>query len=243
MSKSIWLEVWGPLGTFAGTCALWHWLFVYGWGLRYAGWRALDALAWKRLDYAFLAVTGLSLLFVVADSRRVFADHDWRLNFARLSSAQSQLSDALTSFTKLVCGLSLRRTEYSPPNFDDLVAQQKLECDDTTRLKEQVGTILQAQDRAKLYSVGPPSKVTEPGLRGDYDWLIAAHKELVTAEALNAELYARAQRNLTGELLRLLSIYILAAALALRITKNTADIKAHKLSALDTHAEADAEPK
>jgi hypothetical protein len=228
VSESFWLDVWGPLLAFALACGVWHWVFIYVHGLRWLGMRPLNALRWKQLDYIALAITGLSLLFVVGDSRRVFADHEWRLNFASLSSAQAGLSDAMSRFTSLVCGRAPKRSEYSPPNFDDLVKQEMFECDQSNKLRVQVGLILQSQDRAHLYSFEPPSNVTDGVLRDDYRSLVAAHKLLIEAEARNGELYGRAQRGLVLEWLRVLSIYVLAVALAFRIAKNTADIRSQK---------------
>ena len=187
-------------------------------------WLKLSDQAWKRIDYAWLALAALGLLSASAQ-----ADHFLSRRYLdtferpRTESAYKWLRSAIDTYPGLCAPRN--RTAASPPDFDAMVQEQQSLC-----------------NRAKEIAARMPSKVTPPfptleqtGYEA-FDQKVKYETWYVQFVTDAAEQYRQQQNRYNEfvaatvlsdaeEIMTVLGPFLLAFALALRITKVTGDIR------------------
>jgi gamma-glutamyl AIG2-like cyclotransferase len=187
-------------------------------------WMKLNDQSWKRVDYVWLGLAVLGLLSASAQSEH-FLSKRYLETFERprTQTAYKLLRMTLDSYTAMC--LPRQRTPASPPNFDEIVQEQQTLC---RRAQE-----IMANMPTNITDNFPPLEKTgyEPfGINAKYE------KSYVRSVAEAAEQYREQQKryeqfvsagnlSLPEETLTVFGPFLLAFALALRITKVTGDIR------------------
>ncbi len=102
------------------TTGLLHLMFVWP--------RAQTAAFWKRADYVWLGFAVLGVVGATGQARQIFAEGELHTAEARARAAFDFLLQDLQSGPVAVCR-QFMRSEWSPKNFDQLVASQARICD------------------------------------------------------------------------------------------------------------------
>lgn len=187
-------------------------------------WLKLDDIAWKKVDYIWLAAAALGLLGASTQADRfvsegILASHERPRIASLYKSLRATLADPSS-----VC-LPRTRSAYSPPNFDEIVAEQQALCKRSAEIAARM-----PESFANHY---PPLEETgyEPlGIMGKYE------PDFVRAVARIAEEYRQQQRRYTDlvdatktstleSFVIILGPLLISFALALRITKVTGEIR------------------
>ncbi|TAJ42169.1 MAG: hypothetical protein EPO55_02735 [Reyranella sp.] len=220
MSDALLTFVWYPILVLVLFCAVLHLLLVSPW----LPWNPRPQLWWKKTDYLWLFLTCFSILGYAYASQRSYAEIAWESNFKQLFNAEQRLNEMADSLVGRLCGNVARRTEFSPPNFDEIVAQTKLACEHSLKMKAAVSTVLERRSRAVSSTFEPPAELTDRVHLSDQSLVRDAYREVVRRQDDDAGLRKLKDKG-AGELLLLFwAPYMLAFAFALRITRATADV-------------------
>jgi hypothetical protein len=185
----------------------------------------LDKVAWKRIDYVWLVVAALGLLSTATESRRLLAINELGVVKVRAASEYTFLQAEIRSAKNWVCS-PFHRTEYSPPNYDEIVQEFSKACNYYDSLLAD----LSSEPPTNFGRFDLPKNIQRPNVKNDslsdsfirLDRYIERYNQLSTEHANLIKLNDKTgfERGLT-----LLGPLLLAFALALRITKVTGEIK------------------
>ena len=187
-------------------------------------WMKLGDASWKRLDYVWLGTAVLGLLSASAQSDR-FLSKRFLETFERprTESTYTMLRMMLDGHTYLC--VPRQRSSASPPNFDQIVQEQQALC----KRAQEIATKMPA----KISDSFPPLEKTgyEPfGIDAKFEigyvQSVAKAAEQYREQQKRYEEFVSAGNLSTGEeIITVFGPFLLAFALALRITKVTGDIR------------------
>ncbi|HEY0393710.1 MAG TPA: hypothetical protein VGD01_04380 [Candidatus Elarobacter sp.] len=179
--------------------------------------RIVNAKSVKRLDFIWLAVAVVGLFFAGFDTIRTNAIIRGTEARADYRWAFDELKDRLIPLP-VTCGIHYTKTKDSPSDFDDLVKQQRYDCD----WARQAAALLSSIERPNFedYRVAerPPLKKAYQqrsnvqDILGKWESLATLHERAVkySRVAESAEAASDNKRN---------ALYLLAFALAIRFVK------------------------
>lgn len=186
----------------------------------------LNQVAWKKVDYIWLGFASLSLIGAVTQDRRVEARAALEFSKPAFERAAFDVLDSAKFGREYYCERPFHRTEFSPSNFDWIVAQQALAC---AWYKNAVAVIATEEKkprpdmRSTLLHDNP--HITDQIPRND---MKALYKLMAAADALEQKedaWKAMADQTDFDAVVVRLSPIMLAFALALRITKVTGELR------------------
>jgi hypothetical protein len=193
-------------------------------------WLNLGKKGWKRVDYIWLGFTALGFFGAVSQARIYAAG-------AQVSQYQGRAAASLTALHDLVNMLAAKpgavcrtfiRSEYSPPA--DEFAQVQREYNEACQWIGKVATNLPTQIQAPAKPIsreflGSSPSVTTGDLRDIIEGVYRQLGYYNRDAALVAKLHKQAERTETENTMILVSPFLLAVALALRITKVTGELR------------------
>jgi hypothetical protein len=205
------------LGTFVVALAAFHLVLVL--------WRPLSIVAWKKVDYVWLSLALLGIVFGAGAARREVAANMASTAKSRLEFAVTQVEDRLAFGRGPAVCRKFVRSEFSPPpqEFDRMQREFDAECawfrSATERLPQ---TSFARREVLRLEELG-----SSPPQGGD-GWAISSLQDSIRryneAAAKSKELSGAMQRPEIESILAVIGPPLLAVALALRITKVTGEI-------------------
>jgi hypothetical protein len=185
----------------------------------------LNKIAWKRIDYIWLIIAALGLLSTATESRRLLAVNEIEVVKFRAASEYKFLQSEIRSAKNWICS-PFHRTEYSPPDYDEIVQEFSKACD----YYDSLLVNLSSEPPTNFGRFDLPKNIQRPNVKNDslrdsfirLDSYIERYNQFSTEHANLIKLNDKTEfeRGLT-----LLGPLLLAFALALRITKVTGEIK------------------
>jgi hypothetical protein len=204
------------LGIFAVATLIFHTLFIWGW--------KLSPVNWKRVDYFWLSMALIGLLSTVGTGRELVAKNLLEMERSRLTSLYEHMRyQARTALSQPLCFAAEHPSTFEA---SEVARQQASEFGSQCAWFKKVSAVLDASDR--------PQKLAADGFGpfpagGDQ----TAHAQFMeTVGILNLEadrvdsLAAEGRSKDFENFVRLFGPVLIAIALALRITKVTAEVKA-----------------
>lgn len=196
----------------------------------------LSSVQWKQVDYVWLLMALIGMLGTVGSARELIANNLLDLaNHRRAFSYQTVESRLQFGTSEAICR-KFERSEFSPPGeeFDRLQNEYDLQCKFFQRAVDLLKAKAAHQEPLDLiqlfgqYPIGGDQQVYE-NLR-DATTIYNENLEVV------ATLQEKAQVTELESFMRLVGPLLIALALALRMTKVTAEVVAEKKKGLDLTA-------
>lgn len=191
-------------------------------------WRGeLDEIQWKKADYAWLVCAVWGFVWLSTDINQTFSKTYVKYNdVAHTKFEYQELIDHLNRGTP-VC-LEYRKGEFSPPTFDDNMAENKALCDESKAyvqtMPKEVGEPFPTLDELGFTGLKSPHKYND-------DYIVATQSyanRYTTSQKHYAQLTQAAIPSDGFQTIRLLSPLAFAIACAIRITKGSGEIKIAK---------------
>jgi hypothetical protein len=213
-----WTVWWTPLAVFVLALVVCHVVLVY------SRWQ-LSKENWKRVDYIWLTMTFISIIGLVSQSRQMLSTTYIPFAANQVRFHQQDIDRDLTDSAHLNCDFRFTKTPNSPPDFDESIQQMGEYCAQLRSLQRTLGPSLTARQKID-YDV---SRDTEYPLAYDFSNQRARLKSDVESFNRNIEILQDLQkatgRSEAEQILVLFAPFLIALALALRITKVTADLR------------------
>ena len=203
------------LGVFAFCTIIFHALFIYVW--------RLDKIAWKRTDYVWLGLAALGLLSAAADVRRMIAPALVRTEEDRVGSAYDDARDQAHFLTGPSVCLKFKRSEWSPPGMDESQRVYDEACAYGRRLYS--GLPPKAPASPDAVKLPARSEVRDEVLSESFSIFDRAWRKYVAANRRLEKAKLAGERTEIETFLSIVAPFLLAVALALRITKVTGEIR------------------
>ena len=212
ITSTLWI-----LATFLIALAAFHLLLVR--------WMPLDKLAWKKVDYVWLPLALLGVIGGVGSVRQEIASGMASTAESRLQFAAREIEDRLAFGRGPAICRTFVRSEYSPPpeEFDRIQRAFDEECKWFRAASERLqGTPFSKQEILRLEDFGTPPSGGDKWAASSLQDALRRYNETVTKAK---ELSDAKRRSEIEFLLAIVGPFLLAIALALRITKVTGEIK------------------
>ncbi|MBV9249015.1 MAG: hypothetical protein JO227_07215 [Acetobacteraceae bacterium] len=213
-----WTVWWTPLLLFLAALGLLHAVLIYS-PLR------LSSRGWKKVDYIWLTMSVFSIIGFVSQSRQTINTNYTPWMERQVRNSGSFVADALRDAAQLSCNVHFVKSDISPPNFDEIVQQGESYCAYVHDLQ------------AKFQPVVSDGKPIEHAFTSDPKFPLAYGADFnqprietwVANYNSNLQLLRTtkeaSQRSDMEIALALIAPFLIAAALALRMTKVTADLR------------------
>ncbi|HST78965.1 MAG TPA: hypothetical protein VLN58_10795, partial [Verrucomicrobiae bacterium] len=205
-------------------------LFLIGFDLVLVRWLKIGKTGWKRADYFWLAFAALGLLGAVSHARQRVASGQTPYAEMRATATFERLRDLTKSYsqTSIICRKFVR-SQYSLPleDFDRTQREFDATCQWFKSIFEALPAAPPKDEIARATLPSEPS-VSQPDLVQFISSFDLALDEF--NRALRGEKFLRENSHETDSdfTMALLTPILLAAALALRITKVTGELKLDK---------------
>ena len=183
----------------------------------------LGKRAWKKVDYIWLSVAALGILGSAAGMRR-----DVATNFVRTATVRAQTSyEGARDQLEFLSGPAVCRkfiaTEFSPSNLSDVQEAFDRVCEFARQAISKVPMTM--TEGNGFPSFGDWPNVREPMLQQMFGEIDAAKTRYELAQAELNRFRNDAQFSVFDEALLFFSPFMLAIALALRLTKVTGELR------------------
>lgn len=201
------------LATFVGALLLFHLLFVL--------WRPLTSRDLKMIDYWWLGAAIFGLVGSTYGVRRLIAER--RLHEFKERS-DSRYEVFYHSVDRMARPKVSERSEFSPPDFDDIVREYDSARAFAAKLLKRLPRPGDTGNRAGPWPPRPHIRASNKPLLEDFAYLDSDYQEYLAAEHGFATMRAAAERTDADVMITALSPLLLALALALRVTKVTGEL-------------------
>ncbi len=192
-------------------------------------WWKLRAITWKRVDYFWIGLGALGLMGAVSQARQVLATGLLAYSDEQVAGAYSMVRWHIRTFSEGggICRTFVR-SQWSPPEEEFNRVQR--EYDATCEWFKRVRSTIAQTDQPKAEEIAWENLPPLPHITlSDLKESVESFRQSVAYYNLwvrkHNELAAKTKRSTCEETLLLLSPVILVVALAIRITKVTAEIK------------------
>ncbi len=211
-------NLWFSFAVFGGLIVVFHVAFV--------AILPLSAVAWKRVDYIWLAFASLSLIAAVSQDRRIEARNAYEQSLPSLEFNRDNIIYSAKSDRHYYCELTFHKGPASPPTFDEFIAQQHLAC----AWYKKVVSVLETEARKPSPDFRPSlisrdPRITDSGIGRDINDLFPLLEEEAMLTKQRDAWRAMGQDTEFDWAIIRLSPLLLAFALALRITKVTGELR------------------
>jgi hypothetical protein len=214
---------------FIGFLVTFHIFFVF------LPWIRFTKIAWKKADYFYLSIGALGLLWGVTTNRLEYTHNVEHLAATRFQFAYSAFRNSLAEngIPDVACS-QFQRGEYSPrePEFTRIQNQYSDACNWLRKYSsslprsippdEEIGGLLTRWQHRPVFS--------DPSLNQDLQLGDFLAKNLERTRTDYANLQARRKPSDLEEAMHILAPFLLACALALRITKVTGELRLENAS-------------
>lgn len=227
------------VSVFLSALVLFHVLFVY------LPKSCLTKSGWKRTDYLYLLLGGLGLLWSVTNNRVEYAQNVGELATTRFQTAYEELRAELSeaSLGSIVC-IRFQRSEYSPPEseFSRIQNEYVAACDWMRAYSSTLPSSLSPGDGVNALLVGLHHHpiFADQVLNQDFQLVDHFANNLEMANSDYASVQKKHRPTESEDLMHALAPFLLAVALALRITKVTGELRLDKLSSRAKSSDASA---
>ena len=207
----------------------------------------LGKVAWKRVDYVWLAITALGLISGAGEVRRLAASSSIEQQRDSRNFAYQRLLDSVRMTTGPSVWRTFVRSELSPPNFDEIQRHYDAVCKFAQTLLRALPSEPPDELNHAVFSGRPATNHAD--LREQYAWIDESAKSYDDANEQYHSTAGSAERTSGEVALAVLSPLLLAVALALRFTKVTGEIGLERAAAPlpaangDTHAAPATQPE
>jgi hypothetical protein len=209
---------WISVAVFFGALIIFHLALVY------SPW-PLSKYYWKRVDYIWLSMSLISILGIVSQGRMALAAGWVPIAQQQIVYRKQDVDIALASWLNGACAMHLEKSPESPPDMEERIKQQNQFCALLKGLQQTIKPSLDARteiDQSKMHIPTYPLAIdfayeqdfVKARLEG-YNESIQAYEHLSDA----------VERSDWEKLTLVLAPFLLAVALALRITKVSAELK------------------
>ncbi len=184
----------------------------------------LNDIAWKHVDYVWLAAAALGLFATSAQvdrtlSQRYLEGTERPETAATYSFLRAQLADPAG-----VC-VPRMRSAFSPANFDEIVAEQQALCKRAKEIAAKMPTAFD-QNFPPLEATGFEPIGIDSNFEAGFVQSVSRAAELYRQQQLRYAALVKSSEQSTGELVfSVLGPLLISFALALRITKVSGEIK------------------
>jgi len=202
--QTVW---WMPLLVFLVALVFWHALLVY------SPWR-LTTRAWKKVGYVWLTMSVISILSIASQSRQIINTNFIPSASDRVKYAASNVLGAMHDATLLSCKKWFADTQVEDQKYCDYVNELEKNLSPTLNAGSPVEHDF-AKDQTYPLAYG---YYNQPRLE------INVKNYNKSIQELN-DIKANAQRSDSEMILIVLAPFLLSIALALRMTKVTADLR------------------
>lgn len=190
-------------------------------------------------NYAAIAIGGLSLMSAAFQARGQLAGLRYEVTTPRFDAERERIKESVESARHLLCDIRYQRSKESPPNFDQLIAEQDVGCAAARQLI--------ARSREWITTSDEPIRVPRMGQeaaklkssKGDFEFV---HKSVAdyNKDAVIRQAYGRQKRTSDWEIpLAVFGPFLAAIAFSLALAGLTFKPKA---VAKNTRTLADVEP-
>jgi hypothetical protein len=213
-----WTVWWTPVVVFILALVLFHAVFIH-WP-----W-PLNGRNWKRVDYVWLTMSFISIIGLALQSRQTLSSTYVPLATDQVKSHGQDVIRTLADSVQLNCDIHFTKAPTSPPDFDQSVQQMAEYCSQLRDLQRALGPILRAGQKLDR----DVSKDTEYPLA--YGFADLRDRLKSNVEAYNNSIRVRQElqrdtaRSEGEQALMLFAPFLIALALALRMTKVTAELR------------------
>lgn len=211
-------STWYLVLTFVGCLVLFHFLLVR--------WLKLGKVAWKRTEYIWLGFAALGLLGAAAEARRFVAQNQLDTATIAANAAYEQLRRHVEFGMGPYFCRRFTRSEYSPRNLDEIQKEFDLACRWYTYLNGQL--LPTAMPNFPPFDFDKPNylaTVSDSSLTRYFSEFDSLGKHYRDAANKVSILKKQAERSHAEGGLIVIAPFLLAVALALRITKTTGEIR------------------
>lgn len=190
----------------------------------------LHEKGWKVVDYIWLGCAAFGLIFLASDARTSLASIWVPIEQSRADSSfriiKRYAKDAPNSYH---CTFSGQRTKNSPPDFDLITKDFQTACQWRHKLAQTISKSLN-KDHPRLDFFDMPSATfyKRDFIESDLQWLEDRFNDYEQDVKRLEQTRARAEVTALELLLKLVAPMLICVALALRITKVTAELKGIK---------------
>ena len=184
----------------------------------------LTKVGWKRIDYVWLGIAALGLIAATAEVRRLVAGNLVAGERAYMAGAYDRLRDRIRFLTGPVVCRQFVRSEWSPPNLDEIQREYDRAC----ALAQQLSRTLSEEGPSDMTSLkaAARSSFTDRALNDMFEDVDRSAEDYLKAKQRVDEFErASRERSAAEETLAISAPLLLAIALALRITKITGEIR------------------
>jgi hypothetical protein len=186
----------------------------------------LSKIGWKYVDYIWLSTAILGIFASSIEVRRQVASSQFEtakyLDHFKYGNLRERLQFLCSS---AVCR-QFKKSEYSPANIDQIQIEYNLVCEHARRLLQIIP--IEAPDSLDTTLFVKRPVVTDPILKDQYLSLENAITEYNNAHKIFSKIKKFTQKSDIEYTLGLLGPFILAIALALRITKVSGELQLEK---------------
>ena len=185
-------------------------------------WWKLDDITWKRVDYVWLGAAGLGLLAASAQAERVLAERYLIDQRVATASNYSFLRATLAN-PPGVC-VPRTRSDFSPPNFDEIVKEQAQLCEKAREIAARMKPLndsFPALEQTGYEPVGQGA-IHVPDFAREMADIADAYRQQQSRYAILVEAAKQSDAEL---IFVVIGPLLLSFALALRITKVTGEVR------------------
>ncbi len=213
--------------SFAYVLALFLLLVIFHFLLIHIKATRLNEKGWKVVDYIWLGCSAIGLIFLASEARTSLASNwlpiEQRYTDASFRAIENYAKDAEKSH---YCTFVGRRTKNSPPNFASVTSDMKSACQWRKELAKVITKSLKSDHPKLHFSDIPSATFYEQGfIESELRWLEARFDEYHQDVALLKVTQLRSKKTSLELFLKLIAPILICIALALRITKVTAELK------------------
>lgn len=186
-------------------------------------WRPIGSIAWKKVDYVWLSMAFIGILGSIGNGRGIVANNMLKLEMGWLESSRSYVESMANDGTSpSICRKFIPSTLFSPKELAQVQGEFDAQC---RWFREAYSTI---KNLPKTVTKISATTLLAPYPSGGDQSHFKFLSDAIVAYNANVErvieLQNEAKENQFETILRLLGPAVVALALALRITKVTAEI-------------------
>ncbi|WP_205756844.1 hypothetical protein [Solilutibacter silvestris] len=194
----------------------------------------LNELNWKKVDYLWISLSLISIIGLSATIRTDWYSTTLIIDRYARQSRLEDLKHALADATGAAICRATLRTEYSPSNIDQIVAEYQSACEVFKKLSS-IDTLNNKDEARGFVELLPESlqplrrKFNQPEIIEEFDSIENAHNGFLKSIQEENKTRNLASKSDFEKIMSIFAAPLLVIALALRLTKVTGEISLKKV--------------